>query len=144
MSIPELTPEQQRFIEDVSQLLVPWGMPIAAARLYVFLLLTKIPVTLDEIAEALGISKSGASTAAQYLLGGGIARRIGEPGSKRIRYEVQEDPGPPLKRHADLLGQMAAMIENRRHAVADGEQADRLGRLAQFHLALKVAMETVL
>ena len=54
-----------RFIEDAARLLIPWGVPQTAARLYGYLLLCAEPVSLDRITADLEISKSSASVAAR-------------------------------------------------------------------------------
>lgn len=144
MSNDVLTSAQQKFIDDFAHLLLPWGLPITSARLYAYLLLATAPVTLDEFASALGISKSNASMAARELETTGIARRMTDRGSKRIRYEVTSDPGTALKRHTELLGQMSDLITVRKDEVARGANLERLTELAGFHLALKEAMEEVI
>ena len=144
MANAALSEAQQRFIDDFAHLLMPWEMPITAARLYAYLLLVTAPVTLDEFAAALGISKSNASTAARELEAVGIARRMTDRGSKRIRYEVTSDPGTALKRHAQLLGQTAELIMARKDQISSGANLARLNDLAEFHLALKQAMESVI
>jgi DNA-binding transcriptional regulator GbsR (MarR family) len=40
---------QRRFIEDSARLLVPWGVPQTAARVYGYLLLLPEPVSLDRM-----------------------------------------------------------------------------------------------
>jgi len=45
MSNKDLTGTERRFIEDVTRLMVPWGVPQTAARLYGYLLLSAEPVT---------------------------------------------------------------------------------------------------
>ena len=45
----------------------------------------------DEIAIALGISKSGASVAARDLERVGVVHRLGTPGSKRVLYEATDE-----------------------------------------------------
>lgn len=144
MSNDKLTNTQQAFIDDFAAMVVHWGMPITSARLYAYLLLVRSPVSLDEFAEALGISKSNASSAARELEGTGIARRLTERGSKRIRYEVSADPGLALRRHTGLLGQMAELITSRIDGLATGADRERLLELADFHRALKQAMEIVI
>lgn len=141
---PEPTEPQQRFVDDFAQLLAAWGMPLTSGRLYAWLLLAPGPVTLDEFAEALGISKSNASMAARDLETTGMARRLTERGSKRIRYEATREPGNALRRNSDTLGRLAGLIEGRVDAVADGENRERLLALAEFHLALKTAMDGVI
>jgi predicted transcriptional regulator len=144
MSNAELTPAQQQFVDDFAYLLLPWGLPITSARLYAYLLLVEVPVTLDEFAGSLGISKSNASVAARELETAGMARRQTDRGSKRIRYEVTEDPGTALKNHSELLGRMAGLITARKDVVAEGANLARLCKLADFHLALKKAIEVVI
>ncbi len=113
-------PAQQEFIESFAYMLLNWGMTITSARLYAYLLLVQTPVSLDEFAAALGISKSAASTAARELEATGIARRLTDRGSKRIRYEVSPDPGMALRRHTELLGRMADLISSSRDAISSG------------------------
>jgi len=141
---PAPTEPQQRFIDDFAQLLVAWGMPMTAGRLYAWLLLAPGPVTLDEFAEGLGISKSNASGAARDLENIGMARRLTERGSKRIRYEATREPGNALRRNSDTLGRLAGLIEARAGDVAAGANRERLLALAEFHLALKAAMDGVI
>ncbi len=76
---------QQRFLDDVCALLVPWGMPQMSARIYGYLLINSEPQSLDQIAEGLGVSKSSARTAARALAAHRIIRRPEEKGRKRLR-----------------------------------------------------------
>jgi hypothetical protein len=73
----------RHFIEDVARLLVLWGVPQTAARLYGYLLLKAEPVSLDCIAADREISKTSASVAARLLEQYTLVRRLGERGSKR-------------------------------------------------------------
>ena len=57
------------FIEDMARLLMPSGVPQAAARLYGYLLLCPTPASLDQISDDLEISKSSASVAAAAAAG---------------------------------------------------------------------------
>lgn len=143
MSKDAMPAEQARFIEDFALLLVQWNMPITAARLYAYLYLRTEPVSLDQIAADLEISKSNASTAARMLESHGNARRVTERGTKRISYLPSDDPGAPLRKHTELLGSMARMIEERKAGIAAGEARAQLERLARFHADLQRAMETV-
>ncbi|MCE7797641.1 transcriptional regulator [Sphingobium sufflavum] len=138
-----LTPAQRHFIEELAVLLVPWGMPITAARLYGYLQLKEEPVSLDEIVAELEVSKSHVSTAARMLESYGNVRRLGERGTKRVLYVVGAHPGTPLIKQVTLLSQMSSLIARRKDAVASGKAADRLGRLADFHADLSRAMEGI-
>jgi DNA-binding MarR family transcriptional regulator len=138
-----LTVDQGLFIEDLASLLVTWNMSGATARLYGYLLLRNDPVSLDDIASDLEISKTTACVAAKDLEQQGNARRLRERGTKRILYVIGDDPGAPLHKQLLLLGQMAELITDRASSVAAGEAEARMFRLARFHLDLSGAMRGV-
>src|SRR6266702_3529718 len=58
LSKKSLTADKRGFIDEFASLLAPWGMPQTAARLYGYLLLSAVPVSLDRIATDLQVSKS--------------------------------------------------------------------------------------
>jgi DNA-binding transcriptional regulator GbsR (MarR family) len=143
MKNSNLSVEQIRFIDDLSSLLGAWSLPANAARLYCYLQLLNEPVTLDDIARDLGISRSHAHTAARVLEGHDNLRRIGVRGSKRAFYLASDDPGAPLRSQAQTLGRMAKLISARTDDIAEGAARARLMQLAAFHMALQQAMESV-
>lgn len=128
-----LTDEQHRFVADMAALLVPWGMQPATASLYAFLLISDEPVTLDHIAEALGMAKSSASVAARFLEQLGLARRQGEAGTKRVRYAASQSYSGFLAGQARLQDDIGRLVESRSRAVAGGETLQRLRYLGAFH-----------
>ena len=143
-SASRLSSEQRNFIEELAGLLVTWNMPATAARLYGYLQLCIDPVTVDEIARDLEISRSYAFNAARVLEQHGNARRLGERGSKRLLFVAGDDPGAPLRHQTETLGKMSVLIAARKDAVASGAANERLKRLAEFHHDLKAAMESVI
>lgn len=82
---------QERFVEDMGQHMVAWGLPRTTGRIYAYLLLRPTPATLDEIAQDLGVAKSGASVGTRQLVAFGLARTFGERGSRRLRYDALYD-----------------------------------------------------
>lgn len=143
-NLSNLAPEQSRFIDDLSAMLTAWSMPANAGRLYGYLQLMNEPVSLDDIARDLEISKSNACTAAKVLEGHGNARRLTERGTRRVLYVAGDDPGAPLRKQAETLGRMAQLIASRKGEVSTGPAERRLARLAEFHDQLQAAMETVI
>jgi DNA-binding transcriptional regulator GbsR (MarR family) len=83
--------QQQRFIEDMGQLMVGWGLSRTTGRVYAYLLLRSSPASLDDVAADLGVAKSGASVATRQLIGFGMARTFGEGGTRRLRYAALYD-----------------------------------------------------
>jgi DNA-binding transcriptional regulator GbsR (MarR family) len=83
-----MTAAQMAFIDDMGQLMVGWGIARNTGRIYAYLLLQRDPASLDDMVEALEIAKSGASIASRQLVQIGLTRAVGEPGSRRVRYEA--------------------------------------------------------
>jgi biotin operon repressor len=135
-----LSKQQRHFIDELAMLLIPWGMPITAARLYGYLHLQDGPVSLDEISAALEVSKSNVCAAAKVLETHGNAKRQSERGTKRVLYIIGDDPGTSLRRQTELLGMMSDLIAERKDEVAEGMPRERLARLSVFHKDLRNAM----
>ncbi|HEX6534552.1 MAG TPA: MarR family transcriptional regulator [Gemmatimonadaceae bacterium] len=81
----------QWFIEQVGLSAEADGLPRIAGRLFGYLLLSPGPRSLDEIADALGVSKASVSTDARLLLRHGWLRRASLPGDRRDYYEMAPD-----------------------------------------------------
>jgi len=144
MSNKHLTAAGRRFIEDVARLLMPWGVPQTAARLYGYLLLSAEPVSLDRITSDLEISKSSASVAARLLEQYTLARRHGERGSKRALYAVSDNYEGMLTEQNRLLDALAGLLTNGASTVASGTVRHRLEEMAEFYLAIRQAMDIAL
>lgn len=143
MSSNRLTPQQVRFINNLAELLGTWSLSTNAARLYGYLQIMNEPVSLDDIARDLEISRSHAHTAARMLEEHGNARGMATRGSKRIMYVCGDDPGTPLQRQIAALGAMSKLIATASRQVATGEAVERLHRLSDFHARLQNAMQSV-
>jgi DNA-binding transcriptional regulator GbsR (MarR family) len=139
-----LTERDRRFIEDVARLLVPWGVPQTAARLYGYLLLSAEPASLDRMTTDLEISKSSASVAARLLEQYTLARRHGERGSKRALYEVSDNYEGMLTQQNRLLDALAELLRRGAGVTASATTRDRLAEMAEFYLVTRQAMESAL
>ena len=82
---------QLRFVDDMGQLMVGWGLPRTTGRVYGYLLLRPDPASLDQIADDLEVAKSGASVATRQLIQFGMARSFGEARTRRLRYDALYD-----------------------------------------------------
>ncbi len=129
------------FIEDVARLLVPWGMPPLAARLYGYLLLASGPVSLDQMTTGLGVSKSSASVAAKLLVSYGLAYRHREAGTKRALYAVAEDYEAMIEQQNRLLDALAALLKDGVAIAGSKEAGVRLDEMARFFSLTRNAME---
>lgn len=139
-----ITPSKadRAFIEDMARLLVPWGVPQTAARLYGYLLLKAEPASLDGVAADLGMSKSSASVAARLLEQYTLARRRGEPGTKRAFYEVSDNYEGILSGQSRLIAALTNLLRRRAENEAAPESGHgRLAEMADFYGMIGEAME---
>lgn len=143
MSKENLAPAVQAFLDEVAALLAPWGMPATSARLYGYLLLQWEPVSLDELASALGVSKSTASVAARVLEEHLLARRSSEPGSRRVSYRAADSVAGFLEDKSALLGRFGALLEERAGSLAEGAAAERLAALGRFWQAVRRELDAL-
>lgn len=144
MSKKHNTDVYQQFLEDVSALLVPWGMPQMSARIYAYLLLHSEPQSLDQIAAGLAVSKSSASVAARVLEGHMIIRRQAEKGTKRFRYVVCDGSAGLMTAKSELLGGFGRLLVDQAETVADSTTtAARMKAIGRFHLAMRDAITTL-
>ena len=67
------------------------GFTRIGGRLFGHLLLADRPLSLDELADALGASKASISTDARRLLEKGVVERSGRPGDRRDYWQIAPD-----------------------------------------------------
>ncbi|MDQ8730207.1 hypothetical protein [Bradyrhizobium sp. LHD-71] len=132
---------EARFIEDIARLLLPWGVPSTAARLYGYLLLSAEPADLDRIARDLEIGKSSASVAARLLEKYMLVRRLGVRGSKRVLYEVSDNYVDMLAEQNRLLQALADVLRAGTRVTRSRATRDRLAEMADFYLVVRQGMD---
>ena len=139
-----LSEPERRFVDDVARLLTPWGVPQTAARLYGYLLLCAEPVSLDQIAADIEVSKSSASVAARLLELYTLALRQGQRGSRRVLYQASDNYEAMLTAQNRALEAGAELLRSgARDATAEPVRA-RLDEMADFYLVTRDAMESAL
>lgn len=129
--------DTQSFIEDMGQHMTGWGLARTTGRIYAYLLLQAEPVGLERMAADLGIAKSGASVGARQLLAFGMARAIGERGSRRVRYEALTSLEAIV---AARDGQVRDLVERLRQGAAaapSGPGRQRLADMAEMTAAVR-------
>jgi DNA-binding transcriptional regulator GbsR (MarR family) len=139
-----LNETERRFIEDVARLMVPWGVPQTAARLYGYLLLSAEPVSLDRITADLEVSKSSACVAARLLEKYTLIRRHGERGSKRVLYDASDNYEGTLSEQNRLLEALSELLRTGEEIVGSGKARDRLEEMASFYEVIRHAMKAAL
>ena len=135
-----LLKDEQIFIHEIETLLATWGLAPSSGRVYGYLLLHAVPMTLDEIAADLEMSRAGAWNAARVLERFGHVRRYGTPGSKLSRYAMSDNFAAPVVAQASLLENFEKLL---RSYNATGEVAVQLEERAQFLGLLRNAIRAV-
>lgn len=133
---------RERFIQGMAQILVPWGVPQTAARLYGYLLLSEEPASLDRIVTDLEISKSTASVAARLLVTYTLVRRTGQRGTRRVLFEASDDFNGMLNAQKRASEQLAALIKEGAQTTSSRRTRERLRTMAEFYLLNRDAMES--
>lgn len=81
----------EAFVERLGITLEADGLPRIAGRLFGVLLLSPEPLSLDELAHRLEVSKASVSTDARLLEQRGVAERVSLPGDRRDYYQMAPD-----------------------------------------------------
>jgi predicted transcriptional regulator len=139
-----LTEQQRRFVDDVARLLVPWGVPLTAARVYGYLLISPEPTSLDRITHDLEVSKSSASVAARLLEMYTLVRRHGERGTRRVLYEASDNYEGMLIAQNRSLDAGAALLQAGARGATSSTTRARLEEMAEFYLVTRAALESAL
>ena len=82
---------QAEFVDRMGHGAESDGLSPIAGRLFGLLLISEAPLSLDDLAEALGVSKASISTEARRLLDRGIVERVSARGDRRDYYELAPD-----------------------------------------------------
>ncbi len=86
-----MDPRTARFTDRIAALFETDGQPPIAGRVFGLLLLSDDALSLDQLAEDLGVSKASASTNARLLARLGLVDQVRRPGSRRDYYRMAPD-----------------------------------------------------
>lgn len=122
-------------IERIGRRLEADGLPRVASRVLGYLVVAPGAESLDEIGDALGVSKASVSTSCRLLERLGVVERVTHAGDRRDYYRVAEDlPVRVLEARtrqlAALQGELSEAAES--PAIEAGEVRRRLRRFADF------------
>ncbi|HEU4473676.1 MAG TPA: hypothetical protein VFR72_02510 [Gemmatimonadales bacterium] len=86
-----MDPHTTRFADRFAALFESDGQPPIAGRIFGLLLLSDEALSLDELADALDVSKASASTNARLLAQFGLIEQVHREGSRRDYYRMAPD-----------------------------------------------------
>jgi biotin operon repressor len=128
-----LSPEIHRFIEAIGGYFTQYGLPRIAGRLLGLAMVVDRPLTLDDMAAALGVSRASISTNIRLIESVGFVDRVTIPKDRRDYYRCSSDPWDARIRSGivqiDTLGAIA------RRGLAAVEAGDAYARAHLEELA---------
>jgi DNA-binding transcriptional regulator GbsR (MarR family) len=135
----------ERFVERMGLLWEADGLPRIAGRMFGFLLLQSEPCSLDDMAEALGVSKASVSTDARRLEQLGFIERASRPGDRRDYYAVGPDMlTRVLSVRVKRIEQLEAAFDDVAGAARHPEVRARLEEMQDAHRDLVAAITQLL
>jgi DNA-binding MarR family transcriptional regulator len=143
-NVEDLAVRRQRFVDDLGRFFSGYGLNPTLGRILAHLMLSSEPASLDEIARDLGMSKSGASTAARILETWGMARRTTQPGSRRVLVEAADRGEALLEFGLPQVREFVRTLREGADVAPPGAAAKRVESLAHtFDLYLE-AIQAIL
>jgi DNA-binding transcriptional regulator GbsR (MarR family) len=139
--MPGKTVGMDLFVNRIAALLEPWGMAAAQGRVYGYILLQGGPVSLEQVADELGISKVSAWKAAKDLEAFGHIRKHGVAGSKLHLYGATDQFSTPLLKQGALLAALAELLTEGAAAASDSKAAKRLSQMSTLYRSVRNAID---
>ncbi|MDP2471924.1 MAG: MarR family transcriptional regulator [Candidatus Palauibacterales bacterium] len=140
-------PETRQFIERMGLAVERLGLTRTFGRLFGLLLLADGPLSLDEMADRLQISKASVSTNARSCEDLGLARRVGLRGDRRDYYELAPRAFENvMRRWVGAIHSMAGLAAEGLEAVGEksAPARDRLTVMLDFYLFMGEQIEELL
>jgi DNA-binding transcriptional regulator GbsR (MarR family) len=86
-----LPPAVERFVLQWGDMGSEWGVNRSVSQIHALLYLSERPLTAEEIAEPLGLSRSNVSNSIKELLAWNLIRRVPIKGDRRDHFEAETD-----------------------------------------------------
>src|SRR5690349_14248702 len=88
---PTIPAATASFVEQIAVILEAEGLPRVCGRLFALLIVSPEPMSLDDIAEVLGVSKASVSINARTMEERGKIERVSLAGDRRDYYQISDD-----------------------------------------------------
>lgn len=132
----ELSPAQQRFVDDFASLWERFAASPAQGRVLALLFIADAPeLTAGEIAETLGISRGSVSQITRSLIQLHIVQRVSHPGDRRDWFRVADNPfGQAARAERAQIGTFLNLFRRglALHAESPPERQHALANSIQF------------
>lgn len=131
----------ERFVERAGILWENDGFPRIAGRIFGLMLISEDSLSLDEIADSLGVSKASVSTDTRLLERLGFIERVSKPGDRRDYYQHTGNSFERvLTERVRRMRELEALIESGRDLPVNRVVRDRL---ADHHFAFSQITKTL-
>ncbi len=137
--VEHLSPDVQAFVERVGLYYARYGLPRIGGRILGLLLIAERPLTLDDIAGALKVSRASVSTNVRQAVAFGFAEQVGVPGDRRDYYQFPESGWDrALLMNIEAVKGLQALAERGVASVSseDTVARDRLEEMLEFSAIL--------
>lgn len=139
-----LNPPARDFVERLGLQVEREGLSRSAGRIGGYLMLQGEARSLDEIAEALQLSRASVSTNARFLERTGVVERVGFPGDRRDYYRAVPDfPTAMMGVWRQRMSEMVHLLERTLEELPEDEEPGRarVGGMLEFYRALDGQLE---
>jgi DNA-binding transcriptional regulator GbsR (MarR family) len=139
-----------RFVDAWGSMGAVWGINRSVARVHALLMTSDVPVSLDEIAESLAISKGNASMSLRELRAYGVVRPAPAPGDRRDFWVSEPDAWTMFfrilaeRKKRELDPAVAAVRAVLDDSDAKGDVRERLGQIADLLASMESAARRLL
>jgi DNA-binding transcriptional regulator GbsR (MarR family) len=152
----ELTRSRELAAQALGRQSAFWGLGKTAGEIYGTLYLSRDPVSLEEVAARLSLTKGNISIAVRQLEQLGMVRRSWRKGDRRVFFEAEADFWKIAQsflglRHRPEFGQSFAMLEESVALAGESDQGEekdtvmeRLKALQDFYRLLDSVVEGLL
>lgn len=152
----QLARSQDAIVQALGRQSAFWGLGKASGEMYAVLYLSPAPLSLEELASRLGVTKGNVSVAIRQLEHLNMVRRSQQKGDRRIFFEAETDfwkigRSVLSLRHRPEFAESFSLVEEGAR-LADGAKpspdkelvTQRLQSLQEFYRLLDDAVEAVL
>lgn len=82
---------EELFIENISENMRTYGIPTTVGRVLGIIYMNRAPMTLDQLSESTGMSKTRMSQVVREMVDYNIANKVFEKGVRKDMYNVEQD-----------------------------------------------------
>jgi DNA-binding transcriptional regulator GbsR (MarR family) len=129
----DLDQARRRFVDDLGHLYARFGLSVTFGRTFALLLLSDQPISLEDLAAQLEVSKSAVSVAARELERVGVARRSTAAGSRRVLYEANDDMVPLFQAQWARVQQSLPVFRSAKPLTSSSRAVHRLRDVIELH-----------